>query len=107
MTNTETFGSHVAARRKELGLSQKELAALVLREEDQKPISPQYLNDIERDRRNPTSEHLIKQFAKVLDEQADYLFFLAGTIPGELRQKSKSKEEIIELFAAFRRPTRK
>jgi transcriptional regulator with XRE-family HTH domain len=107
MTPTETFGSHVAARRKELGLSQKELAALILREEDQKPISPQYLNDIERDRRNPTSEHLIKQFAKVLEEEADYLFFLAGTIPDELRQKPRSKEEVVELFAAFRRPARK
>jgi transcriptional regulator with XRE-family HTH domain len=109
MTKTETFGSHVAARRKELGFSQKELAALILREEDQKPISPQYLNDIERDRRNPTSEHLIKQFAKVLneEEQADYLFYLAGTIPDDLRLKPRSKEEVVELFAAFRRPTRK
>jgi transcriptional regulator with XRE-family HTH domain len=107
MTSVETFGSHVAARRKELGLSQKELAAIILREEDQKPISPQYLNDIERDRRNPTSEHLINQFASALKEESDYLFYLAGTIPDDLRQKPRSKEEVVEFFAAFRRPARK
>jgi transcriptional regulator with XRE-family HTH domain len=101
-----TFGAHISARRKELGLSQKELAAIVLREEDHKPISPQYLNDIERDRRNPSSDFLIKQFAKALKDDADYLFFLAGTIPDELRKKPRSKEQVVEFFSAFRRPAK-
>ncbi|MGI4765522.1 MAG: helix-turn-helix domain-containing protein, partial [Janthinobacterium lividum] len=84
--NPDTFGSYVSKRRKELGLSQKDMAGLVLREEDLKPISPQYLNDIERDRRKPSSDHLVRQFASALDEKnADYLFYLVGTIPEEFR----------------------
>ena len=84
------------------GLSQKELAARILREEDGKPISPQYLNDIERDRRSPTSDHIIKQFAQALQEDADYYFYLAGTIPAELRSLPRDSAEIA--FRAFRRP---
>lgn len=98
----DTFGSYISKRRKELGLSQKEVASKILREEDHKPISPQYLNDIERDRRNPTSSHLIQQVAAVLKEEADYLFYLAGTIPDELR--SLPKKQAVEIFKAFRRP---
>jgi transcriptional regulator with XRE-family HTH domain len=103
VVSTETFGSYVVRRRKKRGLSQKELASLILREEDGKAISPQYLNDIERDRRQPTSEHLIKQIADALhEENADYLLWLAGTIPNELR--SLPKEKVAEVFKAFRRP---
>jgi transcriptional regulator with XRE-family HTH domain len=104
--SNDTFGSYVVRRRKDLGFSQKELASRILREEDQKPISPQYLNDIERDRRQPTSEHLIMEFARALkEENADYLFYLAGTIPNELR--SLPKERVAEVFKAFRRPNNK
>jgi transcriptional regulator with XRE-family HTH domain len=63
-----TFGQAVANARKAKGLSQKELAALIVKDEGGGAISPQYLNDIEHDRRSPTSDHLIKQFAKVLNE---------------------------------------
>lgn len=31
--------------------------------DDGDPISPQYFNDLERDRRNPSSPTLLKQFA--------------------------------------------
>ena len=58
-----TFGQAISKARKGLGLSQKELAARVMKEEGGGSISPQYLNDIEHDRRSPTSDHLIKQFA--------------------------------------------
>ena len=104
--NPDTFGSYVSKRRKELGLSQKDMAGLVLREEDLKPISPQYLNDIERDRRKPSSDHLVRQFASALNEKnADYLFYLVGTIPEEFR--SLPREHAEEVFKAFRRPTDK
>ena len=43
-----SFGEVVATARKAKGLSQKELAALITKE-DGEPISPQYLNDLERD----------------------------------------------------------
>lgn len=102
-----TFGSYIAEARKALQMSQKELAQCILREEDEQPISPQYLNDIERDRRNPSSEHLIRQFAKILKIDADYLHYLAGKLPEEIRQKNLSEEAVKQAFMAFRKSPRK
>jgi transcriptional regulator with XRE-family HTH domain len=109
MTRPEpaTFGSYIADARKKLQISQKELASRILREEDNAPISPQYLNDIERDRRNPTSDHLILQFAKALKINADYLHYLAGKLPDEIRQKHLSEDAVKAAFTAFRRPQTK
>ena len=50
-----SFGRAVASARKEKQLSQKELAGLI-RKEDGQTITPQYLNDIEHDRRSPSSD---------------------------------------------------
>ena len=61
----KTFGAILSEARKAKGMSQKELAAKV-RGEDGQAISPQYLNDIEHDRRNPPSEFLIGQIAELL-----------------------------------------
>ena len=98
-----TFGETISKARKALGLSQKELAARVMKEEGSGSISPQYLNDIEHDRRSPTSDHLIKQFAKVLDEDEGYLFVLAGKIPDDIRKKAKDRDKVVEAFANFRK----
>jgi transcriptional regulator with XRE-family HTH domain len=98
-----TLGSFIAEQRKKLGLSQKDLASKILREEDGKPISPQYLNDIERDRRQPTSDHLLRQFASVLGAESDYLFFLSGTIPADIRAKRIPADEVVAAFKAFRK----
>jgi transcriptional regulator with XRE-family HTH domain len=46
------FGTLISEARRSKGLSQKDLAAKV-KKEDGQAISPQYLNDIEHDRRNP------------------------------------------------------
>lgn len=102
--NTEktTFGSYIAQARKKLSMSQKELASRVFREEGE-AISPQYLNDIERDRRNPSSEHLIQQFASALNISADYLHYLAGKLPEEFRNKNFSEQDVSEIFTVFRR----
>lgn len=97
-----TFGQVVAAERKKLGLSQKDLAGRI-RKEDGVPISPQYLNDIERDRRNAPSEYLIAQFAGELGVDPDYLYYLAGQIPQDLRDGSRPQEEVQAAFVAFRR----
>jgi transcriptional regulator with XRE-family HTH domain len=75
----------------------------VVKDEDGGAISPQYLNDIEHDRRNPTSDHLIKQFAKVLGEDEGYLFVLAGKIPDALRKTAKGRDQIVASFANFRK----
>jgi transcriptional regulator with XRE-family HTH domain len=109
MTRPEptTFGSYIANARKKIPLSQKQLAERILREEDGEPISPQYLNDIERDRRSPTSDHLIQQFAKVLKIDADYLNYLAGKLPEEIRAKNLSEDTVKAAFMAFRKPQKK
>lgn len=102
-----TFGKYIADARKALHMSQKELAQRILREEDQQPISPQYLNDIERDRRSPSSDHLIHQFAHVLKIDPDYLHYLAGKLPEEIRQKNLSEEAVKNAFMAFRKSHKK
>lgn len=97
-----TFGQFIATKRKEAGLSQKDLAARI-KKEDGSPISPQYLNDLERDRRNPPSEYLLKQFAEQLKVTPEYLYFLARQYPEDLRDSSYSPEKIKAAFRAFRK----
>ncbi len=100
-----TFGHAIAKARKELGISQRELALKVLKE-DGDPISPQYLNDIERDRRNPPGDHLLVQFARELDLDEDYLYFLAGKFPSDVRSETPNPKRVKEAFKAFRRTLR-
>jgi transcriptional regulator with XRE-family HTH domain len=97
-----TFGSIITDARKAAGLSQKELAARI-KKEDGTPISPQYLNDLEHDRRNPPSSHLLKQFAQELGEDYDYLAYLGGQLPDDLRDGSHRREQVVAGIQAFRR----
>jgi transcriptional regulator with XRE-family HTH domain len=101
-----TFGQAVSEARKSKGLSQKQLASSILKD-DGSPISPQYLNDIERDRRNPPGEFLITQFARILEVPEEYFYFLAHEIPPKYRQFSPdSPFQIQEAFEAFARSYR-
>ena len=96
-----TFGACIAEARKGLKMSQKELAEKSgghLRRDDDAT-----LNDIERDRRNPTSDHLIQQFAKVLKIDANYLHYLAGKVPDDIRRMNLSADEVKTAFTAFRK----
>lgn len=80
----KAFGDIIAAARKKLGMSQRELAAKVIKEDGQ-PISVQYLNDIEHGRRNPpSSEHLMAQLAKALELSKDQLMVHAGYLPSDI-----------------------
>ena len=97
-----TFGQALAQARRRAGLSQREVAARI-RKEDGEPISPQYLNDLERDRRNPPAKHLLAQFAELLDLPPDYLDFLAGQLPQDLRDQNYAPDEVQAAFHAFRR----
>src|SRR5262249_55420300 len=73
-TMSETFGQVLTSARRKAGLSQREPAARILKE-DGEPISPQYLNDLERDRRNPPAQHFLKQLAEQLNLPEEYLDF--------------------------------
>lgn len=100
-----SFGSAVASARKNKGWSQKDLAAKIIKEEDQAPITPQYLNDIEHNRRSPSSNHLVKQFARVLEIDPEVLFAIIGMLPEKERKLvSKSTPHAVgEAFVAFRK----
>jgi transcriptional regulator with XRE-family HTH domain len=103
-----TFGQIVAGARKDARMSQKELASRILKE-DGTPISPQYLNDLERDRRNPPAEPLLRQFAAQLGLDPEYLCFVAGQFPSDLRRmdgEAYSQERVAAAFRAFRRSLR-
>ena len=100
-----TFGRTIATARKAKGLSQKNFAAMILKE-DGTAISPQYLNDIEHDKRSPTSDHLILQFARVLEMDGNEIgdiFVLAGKIPEKIIRTRDGKAKVSELFAHLMR----
>ncbi len=103
MAKEVTLGQAISEARKNKSLSQKELAEKIKREEDDKPISPQYLNDIERDRRAPSSDHMISQFGKLLDLDSDWLHYLNGRIPPDVRKKQLSEAEVARVMTAFRK----
>ena len=104
MREANTFGRILSEARKTIGLSQKQLA-LQINKEDGEPISPQYLNDIERDRRNAPSAHLILEFARELKLDPDYLFALAQAWPQDIAERlsQSSPEAVQKAFVAFRR----
>ena len=104
MSEIKTFGTVISEARKALGLSQKEVAAQV-HKEDGEAISPQYFNDIERDRRNAPSQHLILELARVLHLKPDYLFALAQAWPVDILETmgKASPAEVERAFTAFRR----
>lgn len=102
VTDTPTLGRAISDGRKKLGLSQKQLAER-LRHEDGTSISPQYLNDIEHDRRTPSSDHMIAEFARVLGIKESYLYYLANRVPAEVRQARLSEPDVEKWMAAFRR----
>ena len=101
-----TFGTQIAEARKALGLSQKDLASNITKE-DKEPISPQYLNDIEHDRRNPPSEDMITQFAKQLELPVEILFYLAGKLPEDMKNPSVGQDRVVAAYQAFRKALKK
>lgn len=99
-----SFGRIITEARKKAELSQKQLAEKI-KKEDGEAISPQYLNDIERDRRNPPSEYLIVQLAKELKLSKDYLMASAGSLPSDLKKilADSDPQAVDRAFQAFRK----
>ena len=101
MADDETFGSAISKARKANEWALKDLASRILRE-DGEPISLQYLNDIEHDRRSPSSDRMVQQFAEALDLNQDWLYYLAGRFPEWVRKRKLSEKQIAEAMVAFR-----
>lgn len=97
----KTIGEFMAERRKALGLSQKELAALI-KNRDGKPLSMPYLSYLENGRGEPP-EYLLDQFAKVLRVERDVLYFWTRRMPPEVAAGEASPEHVSAAYRAFRR----
>lgn len=97
-----SLGETIADSRKKLGYTQKHLAQCI-QKEDGTPITAQYLNDIEHDRRTPSSPVIIEQFAQALQLQPEVLYFQAGAIPHDLQNLSVPTERVVAAFQAFRK----
>ncbi len=101
-----TVGNIIATGRKRAGLTLKDLAACVLKE-DGTPVSLSYLNDVEHDRRPAPSPRLLKQIAATLHLSYEYLLFIAGDLPDDLREDGTYTPEDVEAaFQAFRKTLR-
>jgi transcriptional regulator with XRE-family HTH domain len=96
-----SLGERIAAQRKQLGLTQKSLAESIQKSDGQ-AITPQYLNDIEHDRRSPASPELIEQLARALELQPDILYYEVGVLPSDLTNRSVSNDRVVAAFQAFR-----
>lgn len=97
----KTLGSEISGRRKELGYTQRQLAAMV-RKEDGGSITPQFLNDIERDRRRP-SPLVLQRIAEALQAPVDEYHRLAGQLPTDIDPQRMSPERWRAALKAFRR----
>jgi transcriptional regulator with XRE-family HTH domain len=95
----KTFGKIILEARRKKGLNLRECAALILKE-DSTPISFQYLNDLENNRRKPPSEHIIEQISAVLDIPVEFLYFYAEIFPKGLN-KNADQEKIVAAYKNF------
>jgi len=97
----KSFGQVLTEARKRAGLTQKEVAER-LRREDGRPVDAPYLNAVEHDRRLPPTNFLIEQFAKIVGISADILFYHAGRMPTDLTEDIEH-ERVEAAWQAFRK----
>lgn len=86
------FGDFIRERRVFLKLSLRQVAEKI-KKEDGDVLSPQYLNDIEHNRRNPPSEHIIEELASILEVDKNYLLALKGEPPTLVKNYLVEKPE--------------
>ena len=100
-----SFGESIAKRRKQLNLTQRQVAAGI-KQDDGKPLSVQYLNDIDHGRRGAPPDYIIVQLAKLLRLELDVLYFRSGRLPLDIRNRSISDDRAAAAYRAFRRELR-
>ena len=71
--------------------------------EDGSSISSPYLNDIEHNRRTASSNHLLKEFSRVLEVDIDYLYFLSGRIPEDMRNTKADARKVAAVYRYMRK----
>jgi transcriptional regulator with XRE-family HTH domain len=88
-----SFGGEIARLRKKKGFSIREFAKKVMKE-DQEPMSPSYLCDIEQGRRKPPALEVIRRMAELLDADFDHLLDLANRTPPDIKEIMRGNEEV-------------
>lgn len=83
-----SFGDRLSNARAKAGLTQKQLAMRV-------GVSPQYLNDIEHDRRNPPSERVMDEISWALNIDTDILCLWAGVIPPDIHGNIECCQQVM------------
>ena len=97
----KTFGQVITEARKKAGLTQKEVAGR-LKRDDGRSIDPPYLNSVEHDRRNPPPNYLIEQLAKILKISPDVLYFYANRLPADIKREAEHRQ-VEAAYQAFRK----
>lgn len=97
----KTFGQVITEARKRAGLTQKEVAER-LKREDGRPVDAPYLNAVEHDRRRPPPNHLLEQLAKIIGIAADLLYFHANRMPTDIKG-DVGHEQVEAAYQAFRK----
>jgi len=94
-----TFGSYIRSLRIKNGIGQRELAKKI-------EISPSYLNDLEKNKRNAPKVELIKKLSILLKADLELLYDLAGnsneSIPPDISQYVKNNPKIISLMRSLK-----
>lgn len=92
----------MTGRRKQLGISQQDMAAL-LKNRDGNPLSSSYFNYLERDRGKPP-DYLLDQIAAILKVPLDVLYFWAKRVPPGLEpDENVDPRRVAAAYQAFRR----
>ncbi len=78
----ETFGQRIKRRRRELDLTQREMAAKL-------DIDFTYLSKLENERGEPPGEKTIRNLAAILQDDVEELLALAGKVPEQLRDRAQ------------------
>jgi len=86
-TLTNDFGTMVRRKRKELKLTQQQVAQRIMTDEDPRPITQSYLADIEAGHYSNPRPHLIEEFARALGIDRYVLYLAARTVPPEVAEQ--------------------
>jgi transcriptional regulator with XRE-family HTH domain len=97
----KSFGELIARRRKELGLTQTDLAGRI-KGRSGEPVSQQRITDIEHDRFGVPRRPILEQLAHALKLDIDVLYLWGRVIPSDIRAEGLSEENIKEAWRAFR-----
>jgi transcriptional regulator with XRE-family HTH domain len=78
-------------------------AAELIRKPNGEAVSFQYLSELENDHRNPPSEHLLDEIARVYKITRSYLYIQAGRIPPDFPRRSVKEPQADAIFQELRR----